>query len=183
MNRRKQSIGETISCCVCGKEFIRTRFGNVCCSTKCASKKYRSKNREKVKEYNRKYSIEHKEEIRERNKQNTDRNKETKRSQRIKSKILIFEHYGGCVCNCCGETNLEFLSIDHINNDGASHRRKLKESGTNLYHWIVKNNYPPGFRVLCFNCNHSMGHYGYCPHKTSGIYSKNKLKNGELRGY
>jgi hypothetical protein len=37
-------------------------------------------------------------------------------------------------------------------------------SGTHLYLWLKQNNYPPGFRVLCMNCNFAIGHSGYCPH-------------------
>lgn len=69
-------------------------------------------------------------------------------------------------CSCCGEVHLEFLAIDHINNDGAEHRRKEKiKSGTMFFRWLYKNKYPQGFRVLCHNCNQSRGFYGYCPHE------------------
>ena len=39
------------------------------------------------------------------------------------------------------------------------------EYGTGIYQWLKNNSYPKGFRVLCYNCNNSYGHYGYCPHK------------------
>src|SRR5881396_3810055 len=32
--------------------------------------------------------------------------------------------YGG-KCACCGETTFEFLTIDHVRNDGKQHRRAL----------------------------------------------------------
>jgi len=70
--------------------------------------------------------------------------------------------YGGVVCNCCGENHLECLNIDHIKGGGRAHRRK---TGTVLYIWLKQNNYPPGFRVLCTNCNFARGRYGYCPHE------------------
>ncbi len=34
----------------------------------------------------------------------------------------VINSYGGS-CVCCGETELVFLSIDHINNDGDKHRK------------------------------------------------------------
>jgi hypothetical protein len=49
---------------------------------------------------------------------------ERKAYQRVKYRDLkeeVIEEYGGC-CNCCGEPNLAFLTIDHIFNDGANHR-------------------------------------------------------------
>jgi hypothetical protein len=66
-------------------------------------------------------------------------------------------------CACCGESVLEFLSIDHINNDGALHRRQL--GNKNLYRWLAENHYPAGFQVLCYNCNRGKIYNGVCPHK------------------
>lgn len=64
-------------------------------------------------------------------------------------------------CECCGETHVEFLALDHINGGGRKHRREIK---SNIYDWLKRNNYPDGFRILCHNCNMSLGFYGYCPH-------------------
>lgn len=77
----------------------------------------------------------------------------------------VFEHYG-LSCVCCGESTYEFLSIDHINNDGAEHRKKHGlGNGRNLYQWLINNNFPEGFQTLCYNCNFAKGHYGRCPHE------------------
>jgi hypothetical protein len=77
--------------------------------------------------------------------------------------MLAFDHYGGPQCACCGEGEYEFLTIDHINGDGAAHRRQMG-SRRDIYRWLKQNNYPPGFRVLCMNCNFALGYHGYCPH-------------------
>ena len=77
-----------------------------------------------------------------------------------KLKIEVLKKYGGEICICCQETTLEFLTLDHINGGGNKHRKEVK----NLYRWIVRNNFPPGFQVLCMNCNFAKGKYGYCPH-------------------
>lgn len=77
-------------------------------------------------------------------------------------KITALSMYGG-VCACCGEGRPEFLCIDHINGGGNKHRKEVG-GGSYFYWWLKKNNYPPGFRVLCHNCNMSFGSYGYCPH-------------------
>jgi len=82
-------------------------------------------------------------------------------SQR-KDRVFCVESYGG-ECVCCGENNLEFLCIDHINGGGNKHRKKVGHGGT-FYRWLRKNNMPEGYRVLCHNCNQSIGYYGYCPH-------------------
>jgi hypothetical protein len=73
--------------------------------------------------------------------------------------------YGG-VCACCGEDHLQFLTIDHIDNDGAAHRKALKlHTGAQTYGWLKSNNWPEGFQVLCYNCNCAKGAYGQCPHE------------------
>jgi hypothetical protein len=69
----------------------------------------------------------------------------------------------GSKCACCGESVQEFLTIDHINGGGRQHKLSVKNA---LYYWIEKNGYPKDFRLLCSNCNHSLGSYGYCPHQT-----------------
>lgn len=79
----------------------------------------------------------------------------------------VFSHYGGPRCACCGETHIEFLSVDHVGNTGAAHRLDLNgdaRNGVNIYYWLKKNGFPPGFQILCMNCNFSLGHHGYCPH-------------------
>ena len=92
--------------------------------------------------------------------------------QRMKTYILkmkVISHYsnGKNECECCGEKNFEFLTIDHLPN--APHKRNNENrSGTEFYHWLRRNNYPKGFRVLCMNCNFSIGKFGYCPHKLEG---------------
>ena len=82
-----------------------------------------------------------------------------------KLKKLVFDHYGN-KCVCCGETHKEFLTIDHINGHGRQHRNEIGNSkNTNAwYRWIIQNNYPSYLRILCMNCNFSLGMYGYCPH-------------------
>jgi hypothetical protein len=76
-----------------------------------------------------------------------------------KQKIDVLIHYGGDPpkCACCDENHIEFLTIDHINGNGAEHRRQIggtqKFSGLLFYEWIIANNYPEGYQVLCSNCN------------------------------
>lgn len=81
---------------------------------------------------------------------------------------LFFYSKGKLECACCGENHVEFLVIDHINGGGIKHRKSISpksQGGQKIYSWLKQNNYPNGFRVLCQNCNSSLGHYHYCPHK------------------
>lgn len=78
-------------------------------------------------------------------------------------KELLYEHYGRA-CQCCGETAAEFLSIDHMN-PLDSYPSDSPRAGAKLYAWLKRNGFPKGFRTLCMNCNWSLGHFGYCPHR------------------
>lgn len=80
----------------------------------------------------------------------------------------------GTKCACCGETTIEFLTIDHIDGGGRKHR---KEIGSQFYRWLRNNYYPEGFRTLCYNCNCSIGAYGYCPHQRLK-YKKPEARHG-----
>lgn len=82
-------------------------------------------------------------------------------------KIEILSHYcdGELRCACCGETELDFLTLDHVNNDGAEHRRQLGAAGVSVYCWIKRNKFPTGFAILCWNCNAAKGRFGICPHQ------------------
>jgi hypothetical protein len=48
-------------------------------------------------------------------------------------------------------TDIRALSIDHIHGGGNKHK-KVAGSGSLLYRWLKRNNYPPGYQVLCMNC-------------------------------
>lgn len=84
------------------------------------------------------------------------------RLQRIKREVL--EHYGQSQCACCGESRLEFLSIDHVYGGGRKHRESLGIG--NMCAWLKKQNFPEGFQVLCMNCNFAKGRFGRGPHET-----------------
>lgn len=87
----------------------------------------------------------------------------------FKIKVEIFNHYGPN-CECCGESNLIFLNIDHIDGNGNNHRREVfgvqSGGGTRFYRWLKRQDFPDGYRVLCFNCNFGAARCGgTCPHK------------------
>lgn len=60
---------------------------------------------------------------------------------------------------------MPFLTLDHINNDGAAARQGNRDTKP-LYRRLRRANYPLGYQVLCWNCNvgrHING--GVCPHQ------------------
>ena len=153
---------------------------------KSLRKKYYLENEELVKSNKKKYYLENIEHIKQIRINFDIKNKELQKIQKkkwrddnrgrinllrnkrnIRMKLMIFNHYSNydIKCNCCGENMIEFLSIDHINNDGASHRKIVPHS--NLYSWIINNDYPSGFQILCMNCNFAKGQSKdhICAHK------------------
>ena len=71
-----------------------------------------------------------------------------------------YEFFGPCAT--CGETNLKFLSISHIHDNGAERRRNGEKQGPKLLSEFRKMGWPESlkedFCFECFNCNCSRGH-------------------------
>ena len=98
-------------------------------------------------------------------------NKEASKERHAKRRYDVLARYsnGEPECACCGIKYIEFLVLDHIGGTGADHRREMvktgkKLGGTLIYSWVKKMGYPPGFRVLCFNCNWAYRLGPVCPH-------------------
>lgn len=156
-------------------------------AARIAMAKKRTANPGADKEYQKKYRAENKDQIRVRERAYRETRRghyrdlfrfyyETHREDRLKynrqykirQRDAVFAFYGGSnpACECCGESHIEFLTIDHIDGGGNIHRKEIGSSA--LYGWLIKNNFPDGYRVLCMNCNWSIGIRGYCPHAKPG---------------
>lgn len=102
--------------------------------------------------------------------------REINKTKRLALKIETLMAYGG-ICKCCHESKIEFLTIDHIDGNGAEHRRSLgldygsdekTVAGHNFYRILKQQGYPKdNYQVLCFNCNYAKHVYGVCPHRNS----------------
>jgi len=119
-----------MNCIECGKELTldRKKF----CSYECSEKWWNKK--KKASGQKSRYDIEY--------------------NNRVKKEALY--HYGGNTPKCvvCGYSNIEALEIDHMNNDGQSHRKENNyASGRQTYIWLRQNNFPEGFQILCANCH------------------------------
>jgi hypothetical protein len=74
-------------------------------------------------------------------------------------KLEVFTHYCSgephCQCPGCRTVFLGFLQTDHILGNGCEHfnLKGKRMGGLLLWQWLKKNNYPPGFQILCANCN------------------------------
>lgn len=94
-------------------------------------------------------------------------NTEHRKSRFREDRLAALLHYsrGDLRCVCCGERTVEFLGLDHVNNDGAAHRREIGYGSRPLYTWLRKTGYTyRGLVVSCHNCNMARAMYGECPH-------------------
>lgn len=67
--------------------------------------------------------------------------------------------YGGR-CACCGIATYEFLTLDHVQNDGNIDRKN--HNSYNAYRKAIKLYDINKYQVLCMNCNFVKGKYGQC---------------------
>jgi hypothetical protein len=90
-------------------------------------------------------------------------------------KLQIIKGYGGrCSCPGCEITTPEFLTLDHINNDGSKLRKLFgnKKIGASLYQRLIKERFPKDtYQLLCFNCNSAKSFFGRCPHMAQVNFS------------
>lgn len=78
----------------------------------------------------------------------------------------MYEHYGR-MCNCCGEEEPLFLTIDHVTNDASDDIMKNghRRAGRPLFVKIIRSAFPDTYQILCFNCNLGKNiNKGTCPH-------------------
>jgi hypothetical protein len=74
----------------------------------------------------------------------------------------MFSAYGG-KCVCCGISRRTFLQIDHVDGNGAAHRKETRRTGGfPLAHWLRANGWPEGFQILCANCHAEKTKRGRC---------------------
>jgi hypothetical protein len=147
-------------------------------------KEYRSRpeNRVKTKEYNSRQEVKERQKAYQQSNEGKAKSKaysqrsenlaKTK-SKQLKLRTTVLQTYSKRLsnsdipcCNCCGiNSNLDFLAIDHISGrtqmDSEPKLVKLGYSskilGMVLQKWIIDNNFPDGFQILCQNCNMAKG--------------------------
>ena len=81
-------------------------------------------------------------------------------------KLEMIAAYGGACC-CCGETESEFLTLDHHGPIGRKLKAEHRKWGTGLpiYVRLRRIGWPKeGLRLLCMNCNWAERRGAICPH-------------------
>lgn len=115
------------------------------------------------KEYLKQWLVANQDKVKECNKRYAERRRTLRKKSMAKLREQVIQGYGG-KCTCCGEKQIKFLALDHINNDGNEHRKEIGSTG--IYFWARRNGYPKDkLQVLCHNCNMAKAFYGKCPHQ------------------
>jgi len=174
-------------CRVCGVELVvgknwteslKKYYSNICLGCekirvknpkyRPAILKYRVEHKDEIKKCQKEYRLNNLDKERKRNQDysKSDAGKKSRKNNYNNLRYEIINHYSNgamkCMCPGCNEDHLDFLTIDHINNNGSEHRREIGTGGTRLLKWILKNKFPSGFQILCMNCNFSKGKHGFC---------------------
>lgn len=129
-----------------------------------------AKNRDEIRRKSREYYANNKDaqikarlRWRARGEENRARDRESAKRYHRRLRDIVLEHYGNS-CTCCQEARREFLAVDHVNGGGTK-MRKVHGQAAQFLKWIIDRDFPSDFRLLCHNCNHARGAYGYCPHE------------------
>lgn len=154
------------------KKYRRKNLERVRASSRASAKRWRAKYPERARDVHRRAYAKDPERILATNSRSRAKHRDARNAKRrqnrelIKVNTLTAYSTNPPRCACCGETYLAFLTIDHIYGGGSAHTRQLGVHGGEFYSWLKRQGYPPGFQVLCFNCNsgrHMNG--GVCPHE------------------
>jgi hypothetical protein len=151
-----------MKCYLCGKDrnkdgsIIKHRICKTCNNRR--AQQYYLKNSNKLKERTKLWKEKNKEKV-------VNISKRYRGELKINS-LKAYSNSKNPKCVCCGQTEIDFLCLDHVNNNGAEERKKYG-LGTSFLKWLKKNNYPQniGLQAMCFNCNFSKRINGVCIHQ------------------
>lgn len=154
-----------VVCRVCGKTKPVTEF-DLRSDTKKVSSECKECRRERVRVRARVWG-----------RANPERARERAAQWRAALKQEVWAAYGNA-CTCCGETEIVFLALDHVDGGGAEHRRRLRGqegwsprdsrgSSSQFWYAVKKAGFPSEYQLLCHNCNIAKHRLGECPHATA----------------
>lgn len=121
---------------------------------------YVKRNPEKRRESILKYDATHKEEFKSYYQSNKEHIQKRVKANAQRHRQNFLEMYGR-KCQCCGETNEDFLTIDHINGQ----KGQPKERGIDSYRKATVEYRPDMYRTYCMNCNFATRFGNPCSHK------------------
>jgi hypothetical protein len=124
-------------------------------------RRYVENNPDKRKESVKKYEEAHPEVKKLYYQKNRDHIRARVKANAAKWRNQFLEMYGG-KCECCGERQEAFLTIDHILGQKG---KKVKDRGIEAYRDACSEYKPDVYRVFCMNCNFATRFGDTCPHQ------------------
>ena len=160
--QQAQSLRE---CAMCEKRLPKTWHNHKYCRVCIAVRQTESHRKSRLKPGSRERRLGHQRKQRRINMQNPAYRLKKQRQERdcyyrrmpaIKTEVLSHYRKEGrlqCCSPGCLISDMDILSLDHINDDGAEHRRQgILRGGFNFYKQLRKDGFPAGYQTLCFNC-------------------------------
>lgn len=74
----------------------------------------------------------------------------------------------GNACACCGESEEQFLEIDHIYG-GGNQERAERYKNDNIFLMRADGYKNDKYQLLCANCHRAKTRLGHCIHKTERV--------------
>lgn len=86
------------------------------------------------------------------------------RLERWRLRMEVLRVFGGR-CACCGESEPDFLDLDHVHDDGKAERAEEGTSWSTIWKRAIAEGPGGRYQLLCCNCNHGKRrNHGVCPH-------------------
>ena len=120
--------------------------------SKAAGKRYYHSHKENSKNYYTKWVGKNREYYLEQNRKYNKKHSKDKQKWNYEKRLVVITHYSKKSypeCSICHEKNMNFLQIDHINGVMRDDGR----GGSKLVNYLIKNEFPKGYQILCGNCN------------------------------
>lgn len=99
--------------------------------------------------------------------ENIDKTRAAGKRHRERVRAEMIAAYGG-KCACCGEMEPTFLTLDHANGGGNTHRKQFGKRGNDpILRELRLAGWPQDgrFRLLCWNCQWGVRQPRGCPHQ------------------
>jgi hypothetical protein len=94
-------------------------------------------------------------------------------------RLKVLAKYGSvCTCLGCGCDTPEFLTIDHLYDNGNEERRLTKKRGSPFYRELLKVPRRADLRLLCANCHLAITWGDVCPHR---VMTPSGAQNGQSK--
>lgn len=141
----------------------RDRYATKCktCTSRINRQRYEV-NPDRFRASGAKWAAANKDAIKQRNHAQRDKQRAYSRARNQRLRLIVIDHYskGVRACACCGESSVEFLTLDHIHGGGNRERKIVRH----LDLWLINNDFPSGYQILCYNCNGAKRTNTDCPH-------------------